>query len=144
MMTTLEMIDQISEHLSRWHQNFPDRAEINTLRRELELLEYMVTEVPAWTPSIPSVTAPVCTEPGCKATWREGLINYSSQSGEGFDAVWFCTEHAVGKMQDQNKLPPPGTPPSENALLARAREMAGRWNALLAKLDPPKTEAKDA
>lgn len=87
-----ESLDRLHTKLRSWYTTPPNRAAIVALREELGLLEYLIT--PALTGGEPSpgptISNPICSEPGCKAGWREGLLNHASA---GVDPVWYCTAH---------------------------------------------------
>src|SRR6266851_721722 len=85
------------------------RNEIEEVRKMLGLLEYLVTPRSGWTPNETlSINEPICSEPGCKAGWRAGLINYA---GAGYDPVWYCLEHTKSM---QHTPTPPGLSPDRN------------------------------
>lgn len=132
-------LGKIKLQLVKWlaSADLPTAAEVETTQRDLNLLLYIIRGNQGWAPSAsPVIGSPICSEPGCKAGWREGLINYAQPEN---DPVWYCIKHGrlptVATMNDKGELQsggghrPPGSPPELKSLHARAVEMVGRWTA---------------
>jgi hypothetical protein len=83
------------------------RKQIEALRSELGLLEYLTTQrLTAIIHPGPAIGNPICSEPGCKARWRDGLLNHASA---GDDPVWYCTVH-VKPLEHSHHIPGQGHP----------------------------------
>lgn len=115
----------------------PSRAEVAEVRALLGVLEYHCRGHYGWIERPgPSVGDPICSEPGCKAGWREGLLNYAPA---GRDPVWYCLEH-VKPLEHSHHVP--GQPEwGQDVRLAKAREGAKAWVAFLARLEHGAGEA---
>lgn len=129
-----ETVEKMQRLIAGWEilpEQQPTRHDINELRWLLDLLEYQVTPKSGWISSeSPQISSPVCAHPGCKANWRNGLVN---QAAPWNDPVWFCQEHIPDyKVNGVSALPGSQQPPE--LLLAKAEEMAGRWQQFLQRL----------
>ncbi len=118
-------LGKIKDQLTQWHASIdpPTRAQIEAAKWDLDLLLFLSTPREGWKLSAPpTIHSPICAEPGCKAGWREGLINYAQPEN---DPVWYCKRHAF--EPEVGGHAPAGTLPPVKALHDKAVEMAGRW-----------------
>lgn len=127
-----ETISRLLVRVSSWFGHPPSREDIEKLRWDLDLLEYQLQPKPGWSPrEAPQVRSPVCAAPGCKAGWKQGLVN---QAGPWNDPVWYCQEHEPA-YRANGVSAPPASPIPAGPMLQKAREMSKRWPAFLAKLE---------
>lgn len=107
-----------------------DRPAIEALRFELDLLEYLITERGTGDPKpAPQIGNPICSEPGCKAGWRDGLLNHAAA---GFDPVWYCSQH-LKQLEHTHHVP--GSQHPVTPLKQKAAEMSRAWTRFAAVLE---------
>lgn len=137
-METVKLLTDMRSRANRWLRvpTSVDRAEIEAMRSQLDLLEYLVTPKLGFQQKPgPVIGNPVCAEQGCKAGWKQGLINYANA---GFDPVWYCEAH---KKTMEHTHHPPGSPEPQGPLLQRAEEMTHRWAQFLELMKRPPDDA---
>lgn len=118
------------------------------LRDQLVRFEYLLRGHVGWVlpPPQPAIN-PICSEPGCKASWQAGLQNYAAA---GFDPVWYCRQHQKPVVHidpetgatHQHFVPgSPEKPPEVRLQLAT--EMHGKWRVYLTRLHEEKHAVVD-
>ena len=143
------MDKQVRVHLGKLRQQIvqwlavdeaPTRDQIESVKWDLDLLLFLGTPRRGWEPSpAPTIHSPICAEPGCKAGWREGLVNHAQPEN---DPVWYCRKHSMEAEIGGHM--PPSSPIELKPRHDRAVEMAGRWAAYEAKLaEQLKAEAEN-
>lgn len=138
----IHQVDEMVQKLNKMKEQSspaPNRLDIIALHFDLDLLEYMITAKSGWEVSPgPAIGNPICSEPGCKADWRAGLLNHAAA---GFDPVWYCMKH-VKSLEHSHHVP--GTPErTKELMLAKAREEAAKWGSFVTRLEAEREPIPD-
>ncbi len=90
-MNADQQLEYLKQQINQLQLNQITPEVLEELRRQITLLGYLRMERIGFTASSPSqVGNPVCSAAGCKAGWKEGLVNFASPQR---DPVWYCLRH---------------------------------------------------
>lgn len=99
MLTAETALNHLKQRFDQLRLEDLSQEVIEDLRDDLVLLEYLIQPrrgISLAPPTLPEIGAPVCSAAGCKAGWREGLVNFASPDR---DPVWYCLLHGEQQLE---------------------------------------------